>query len=207
MKNLKGSNQFKKQYQHGGKWTALVGYLFFVWVLVTIGMWAKYESNRQKLPGLVFNYIPQVQAQEATPSAQLLTRESRLQSFLESKNSPLAEYSDYIVERADAYGIDYTLIVSISGKESSFGKNIKPGSNNAWGVMTWDAKGNRSIRSFGSWKEGIDYESRLLGESYRFNANLSIGAKYCPAFECSSTWAEDVTSFSEELLSFGGGEK
>jgi len=127
-------------------------------------------------------------------------RAKKLYEFLIEKDSPFADKSEYIVELADKYAIDYTLITAISGKESDFGKNIKPNSYNAWGIMGWDLKGKRFIRSFRSWNEAIEYVSRLLGENYKLNSIRGIGEKYCPAYECSKTWAIDVSQFSQEII-------
>lgn len=114
-------------------------------------------------------------------------------------NSPLADYADFIVQMADKNAIDYTIVAAISGKESSFGKAIEPDSFNAWGYMSWDAAGKRHLRHFSSWKDGIEAESKLISEGYRLNSNRAIGAKYCPKAECSETWAEDVTTFAEQI--------
>ena len=128
-------------------------------------------------------------------------RAGKLQIFLSDHNSPLAPYAKAIVQDADKYAIDYTLIPAIAGKESSFGNATITGSYNAWGVMAWDAQGRRSLRHFDSWLDGIDYEAHMLATNYRFNAIAAIGAKYCPKVECSETWAQDVTSFSEQIAS------
>lgn len=127
-------------------------------------------------------------------------REQKLYDYLRKHNSPLAGQSALIIEASDEYGIDYTLIPAIAGKESSFGKAIKQGSYNAWGIMAWDEAGNRSVRIFNSWKEAINFEAKLLAENYRWNMNRGIQQKYCPDFECSPTWASDITSFSEAII-------
>lgn len=142
-----------------------------------------------------------VEVTTATPAAILKpqTRVEKLRTFLEEKNSPLAAYAEYIVHVSDENDIPWTLVASIAGKESSFGVHIKPNSYNAWGVMQWDAKGVRSIRSFSSWKEGILFEAKLLSNSYRTNMNKAIQEKYCPSFECSDTWVTHVTGFQKEI--------
>ena len=127
------------------------------------------------------------------------TREEKLQSYLEAKNSPLAKHADYIVAQADEYDIPWTLVAAISGKESSFGTVIKEDSYNAWGVMAWDKQGNRHIRSFDNWEKGIHFVTVLLSENYRHNMNSAIQEKYCPSFECSDTWTVNVTTFQEEI--------
>lgn len=126
-------------------------------------------------------------------------RIAKLRTYLTEKGSPLAGHSALIIAQADAHDIPWTLITSIAGKESGFGKNIKPGSYNAWGIMTWNSEGVRSIRTFRSWEEGIQYASSLINENYRVNMNSAIQTKYCPVSECSDTWTQQVTLFQEEI--------
>lgn len=126
-------------------------------------------------------------------------RTQKVYDFLSTKDSPLADYASLIIAEADKNDISWTLIAAISGKESSFGKVIKSDSHNAWGIMAWDLKGKRFIRSFASWEESIKFESKLLADNYRENMNRGIQEKYCPSFECSSSWVDHVTQFQEEI--------
>jgi len=127
------------------------------------------------------------------------SRAEKVYKFLKEHNSPLAQYAELIVSEADINGIPYTLVPAIAGKESTFGRHIKPGSHNAWGVMAWDKAGNRSIRVFNSWQEGIVFEAKLLGDNYMTDMVGGIQTRYCPSFECSNTWTNDVTGFAEEM--------
>ena len=55
----------------------------------------------------------------------LLIQEARavaIDRFLRARNMPLAEYSAYMVARADEYGIDWRLLPALSIRESSGGK-------------------------------------------------------------------------------------
>lgn len=119
-------------------------------------------------------------------------RAEKLEAFLTEKDSPFAHLASYIVEKSDENGIDYTLIASISGKESTFGKYSR--CYNAWGL------GGRDFMCFQSWEESIDFTARLLGKHYRENMIAGIQPKYCPSFECASDWVAFVTSSSEEIL-------
>lgn len=121
-------------------------------------------------------------------------RIAKLRTYLTEKNSPLAGHSALIIHEADAHDIPWTLITSIAGKESGFGKNIKPGSHNAWGIG-----GASNFYYFDTWEEGIKYTSKLLGNHYRENMNSAIQEKYCPKIECSDTWTQDVTYFQKEI--------
>lgn len=119
-------------------------------------------------------------------------RAEKLEAYLQEKNSPFADHASYIVSESDKAGIDYTLIVAISGKESTFGKYSR--CYNAWGL------GGRNFMCFSSWEESISYMARLLGTHYRKNIISGIQPKYCPTFECATDWTAFVTSSSEEIL-------
>ncbi len=92
-------------------------------------------------------------------------RAKAIDTFLEARKSPLAGYGRKFVDEAEANGIDYRLLVAISGRETTFGRNMcknKYAPNNAWG---W-----HSCKSgFKSIDEGIEVISRKLGGN---DANL-----------------------------------
>lgn len=74
---------------------------------------------------------------EATSSAILDTtvdtRVERLYTFFKKYDSPLASVSAEFVDQADANGIDYRIVPSIAGAESTFCKNYRPETYNCWG--------------------------------------------------------------------------
>lgn len=106
----------------------------------------------------------------------------------------MAENTTYFVQTADKYGLDWTLIPSISGIESNFGNSMPEGSNNPFGI------GGRGPARFSSIPEAIEYEGELLAK-YRLISTRAIGAIYCPKEDCNEKWAETVTGFSNEILS------
>jgi hypothetical protein len=66
----------------------------------------------------------------------VVTSDSRsiaLKEFLIDYNSPMYPYADTFISEADKYGLDWRLVVSISGVESAFGNLIPYKSNNACG--------------------------------------------------------------------------
>lgn len=171
-------------------------YLVLSLVIITGLFKGIVESTKKITPDIVRAVSPRVEAiAEIKPTEKVDYRIERLNHYLQSKNSPLAEYAKTIVEEADRNGIDWTLVTSISGKESSFGKRIPEGSHNAWGIG-----GAKSVRHFSSWNESIKFTSELLGKNYRRNMNKGLQTKYCPSVECSSSWVDDVTGFSEGIL-------
>ncbi|MBI2621595.1 MAG: glucosaminidase domain-containing protein [Candidatus Levybacteria bacterium] len=121
-----------------------------------------------------------------------------LEGFLESYGSPLAPYAADFVESADKYSLDWRLVASIAGLESTFGKNIPYNSYNGWG---WGVYGNNVIR-FASWSEGIETISKglrqnYLGENPDSNPYL-IGHRYA----ASPTWAQRVTFFMNRIEAY-----
>ncbi|OGM75104.1 hypothetical protein A3H19_01860 [Candidatus Woesebacteria bacterium RIFCSPLOWO2_12_FULL_39_9] len=116
----------------------------------------------------------------------------RLESFLESHNSPLASYAFEFVWYADLYDIDWRLVPAISGVESTFGKKIPRGSYNAYGWV------NGKYR-FESWESSIEIVSKTLREKYYDRGATSISQiarRYAPP---SKTWAWKVRFFMEKI--------
>jgi hypothetical protein len=204
-KYSRGSNQFQKKNKNQWK-KYLSVYLLIVVLACTVGAFkpTPKQAEAQIISPLANNSIvapASASAQTLTPTPTVTangavgkdTRVKKTQDFLVSKDSPLAPYAQYIVDESDKYDLSYTLIVSISGKESSFGIH-NAGSFNAWGV-----RASKGFRNFSSWKDGIEFEANLLSNYYRENMNTAIQKKYCPDVECSSSWVTDVTSFQEDI--------
>jgi len=119
-----------------------------------------------------------------------------LKSYLESYDSPLAEYSEELIFQADKYDIDWRLVAAISGVESTFGKRIPANSYNAYG---W-ANG---AYHFQGWEDSIEIVSKTLREKYYDKGAediYAIGRRYAPP---SSTWAYKVKGFMEKIDSIG----
>lgn len=142
---------------------------------------------------------------EETPVQEIIVKEvektdfrvEKLREFLEDKESPLAPYSEYIVEQSDINGIDWTIIVAISKIESNFCKNTITASNNCWGL------GGSNFMYFDTFEDAISFEARLLNKHYRKGTNEAIKNKYCPASDgCNSSWADIVTDTTSELLTY-----
>lgn len=122
-------------------------------------------------------------------------RITRLTQYLQDHNSPLADFSAYIIEQSDANGIDWTLLTAISGKESGYCAHIPQASYNCWGIG-----GASNMYYFKGYQDAIIYEAQLLGNDYRENAVGGIQSKYCPSSECDPNWTSDITEFSQEIL-------
>ena len=115
-----------------------------------------------------------------------------LKNYLESHNSPLAEYAEDFVEYADEYDIDYRMVPAITGVESTFGKRIPSNSYNAYGWANGEYK-------FSSWEGSINHVSMTLKTKYieRGATSISdIAKRYAPP---STTWGRNVKFFMKKI--------
>lgn len=125
-----------------------------------------------------------------------------LSQFLNQHQSPLAEYSQYILDRAEHYGIDYRLVPAIAMCESNVGKRMPSSdSHNAWGISV--ETGETSGANFPNWLYAIDWVSRYLKEKYYargITSLIDIGAIYAPpSVENGNSWANCVGHFMDQI--------
>lgn len=120
-------------------------------------------------------------------------RVKALENVFEKYNSPLKPYAAFYVEAADKYGIDWKLLPSIAGLESSFGKRQMPGSHNSYG---WGG----GYIYFDSYEHGIETISESLKRRY-YDRGADTVYKIAPIYAESPTWAPRVTSFMDKFES------
>jgi hypothetical protein len=118
-------------------------------------------------------------------------RVKALQSVFTRYNSPLLPYASTYVEKADKYGIDWKLLPSIAGLESSFGKRQMPGSHNSYG---W---GGGHIY-FDSYEHGIDTINKAFKERYAARGATTVES-IGPIYAESKTWVPRVKSFMSKF--------
>lgn len=122
-----------------------------------------------------------------------------LRTFLESYRSPLAPYTDFILEISEKYGLDWRLLTAIAGNESLFGRVTPYNSYNAWG---WGVHSSGTVR-FGSWEEGIERVARSLKEDFIDQGLTTIEllmARYAPvSVQNGYPWADNVRWFMERI--------
>ena len=131
-----------------------------------------------------------------TPIERIKTTDERvekLKTYLASYNSPLTPYAKVFVQKADQYELDWRLVASISGVESTFGKRLPSNSYNAYG---W----NGGNFYFKDWEDGIDTVSKTLREKYAdkwaADTPYEIAPYYAPP---SKTWAGNVDYFMRKI--------
>jgi len=118
-----------------------------------------------------------------------------LESFLNKYSSPLAAYAKDFIDNADFYGLDWRLVASISGVESTFGKHIPYNSYNGWG---WGIYGNNVIY-FSSWEEGIETVSKGLRINYINKWKATNVYEIGRIYAASPRWASNVNYFIEKI--------
>ena len=132
----------------------------------------------------------QIQAKKLDNRAVILTK------YLAKYNSPLQYHAQDFIDAAKTYDLDWKMVVSIAGVESTFGKHI-PGGYNGWG---WGVYGTQAIY-FESWKDGIYTVSKGLREGY-LNKGLTDPYSINRVYAASPTWGKNVTYFMNDLEKF-----
>lgn len=124
------------------------------------------------------------------------TRAKVLKAYLDKYNSPLAPFAQDFVTQADAYHLDWKLLVAISGVESTFGK-AEP-CINAWGYNIY----GDTTRCFESYPDGIKTISQDIRNKYINKWGVtdvnSLGAIYA----ASPTWSSRVLYFMDQIDAF-----
>ena len=126
-------------------------------------------------------------------------RASIVASFLKRHSSPLEPYDyfgDFLVEKADEYGIDYRLLPAIAMQESNLCKKIPEGSFNCLGFGVH----SKGTLKFESYEANFDRAARELKKNY-IDRGLTtpemIMTKYTP--HSNGSWAESVNQWIAEM--------
>lgn len=139
----------------------------------------------------------------AVTSKKIDQRAKVLQSYLAKHNSPLQYYAQDFIEAADTYNLDWRLVASISGVESTFGKHVPGGHDpafttyNGWG---WGVYGDNRL-GFKSWRDGIFTVSQGLRERY-VNRGLETPQEMNTIYASSQTWGVRVSYFMKDIDNF-----
>ncbi len=119
-------------------------------------------------------------------------RVEALTNILNKYNSPLTPYAKSYIKAADKHGVDWRLLPSIAGLESSFGKRYIEGTYNAYG---W---GSGRIY-FDSWEDGINQINSKLKTNYMDKWGAKDVWEIGPIYAESPTWAVRVNSFMNQI--------
>lgn len=124
-------------------------------------------------------------------------RPELIKDYLKRYNSPLVGLSDYIVQKADQYDLDYRLIPAIAQQESNLCKIIPEGTYNCWG---WGIHSKGTL-GFNSYEEAIDTVMSGLKTEYVDKGYATpdmIWKKYTPSSP-DGAWAKGVNQFMAEM--------
>lgn len=136
--------------------------------------------------------VSQIEAKKLDSKARILAE------YLATYNSPLQNHAQDFIDAAEAFNLDWRLLPSIAGVESTFGKYI-PGGYNAWG---WGVYGTQAIY-FSSWRDGIFTVGKGLRENY-LNKGLNDPYSINKVYAASPTWGSKVSYFMQDLENFAG---
>lgn len=125
-----------------------------------------------------------------------------LKYYLANYNSPLQNSAESMVRAADKYNLDWKLLPSIAGVESTFGLRIPGGharqsSFNAWG---WGVYGEK-VTKFTSWDQAVEIIARGLKEDYIGRGLLDSYAMN-KRYSSSPEWGWKVEYFKSELSAY-----
>lgn len=151
----------------------------------------KYESALAEPVTVTTSAIVQSEIVAAEADARVL----KLAAYLESKNSDLAPFAVDFVKTADKYGLDWRLLVAISGVESGFAKIYVRGTYNSWG---WGG----GYISLGSWDNAIEVISRALKENYATKWKATTVEQIGPIWAEDPNWSKKVNLYLNQIGSF-----
>jgi len=127
-------------------------------------------------------------------------RVTRLRAFLQSHDSPLADQASTFVAEADRNNLDWKLVAAIAGVESTFGREIPPGSYNGWG---WGIPtGAQSGVGFGNWEQGIATVSEGLSKNYFGRGAKTIYDVGWIYAANGNSWGSHVVYFLNKIQAF-----
>lgn len=111
-------------------------------------------------------------ASELTPEFKQL----KLKTVLTNYNSPLVGLEKVLINTAEKYNLDWTLLAAITGNESAFAKRMPYQCNNPFG---WGIYGDNKL-CFESLEKSIIEVGKGLGTKYNITSLESIAYTYNP---------------------------
>jgi len=172
----------------------------FVFVLIFLPFLFLNTQVKARLPetGTVGQAEKRVEGSTAVQveAKKLDNRAEILAAYLARFNSPLQYHAQDFINAANEYNLDWKLLPSIAGVESTFGKAI-PGGFNGWG---WGVYGTQAIY-FNSWKEAIFTVAKGLRENY-LNKGLTNPYSINRIYAASPYWGGKVSYFMNDLEKF-----
>ena len=101
-------------------------------------------------------------------------RAEQLHAVLTKYNSPMVGLEDVLIETAEKYNLDWTLLAAIAGTESSFAKRMPANCINPYG---WGIYGDNKL-CFESLQASIEGVAAGLASKYNISSLESIARTY-----------------------------
>lgn len=170
---------------------------FLIISLTLYSLFFMFSPNLGKVKGITTVYqavtdeSPAVQHEPIMEEARL----SKIKNYLTRHNSPLLDKANFIIQKADEYGIDYRLTTAIAMTESTLCRNEHENTHNCWGYGITGGK----ITWFKTYEDAITEVTRSLSESYGGRGLFTpheIVTRYNPG---STTWADKVETFMDDI--------
>ncbi len=121
-----------------------------------------------------------------------------LREYLEKYDSPLSANASDFIKYADLYALDWKLVASIAGVESTFGKFLPFNSYNAWGYGIY---GN-NVRYFNSYDEAIAIISKDLAQKYMNEWGARNVYEIGRIYAADPAWANKVNFYMNNITYF-----
>ena len=123
-----------------------------------------------------------------------------LQRFLVTHGSPMAPFAGDFISAAHKYGVNWRLIVAISGVESGFGRVIPESSNGALSYNAWGWTGGsgtfNGFANFSSWSSAIYAITSGIAHAYGNQSPFVMQPVYDPP---NPQWSYEVQSYMNQL--------
>ena len=154
---------------------------------------------------LTYSAKPMVLAESTSRMESSDARVQKIRSVYTRFNCPLLGKEEFIVKKADEFGIPYWLVAAVSFQESSCGKNTpKPEgvgeSYNAWGYGVWGTH----VKTFDSWEAGITAVSKYFGTNF-FSKGVTDPCEIMETYTPPSrgSWCNGVKYFAQLIEETG----
>jgi hypothetical protein len=116
-----------------------------------------------------------------------------MRAVFEKYNSPMVGFESELIQIAEKYDLDWTLMAAIAGTESSFGKRMPANCINPYG---WGIYGGNKL-CFKSFPEAAEAVAKGLSTRYNTSSLESIGRTYNKV--STEGWINHTRSFMSKI--------
>lgn len=120
-------------------------------------------------------------------------RPAQMRVILQKYNSPMVGLEEKLIQTAEKYKLDWTLMAAIAGTESSFAKRMPQNCNNPYG---WGIYGDNKI-CFKTLEDSIEGVASGLAKKYDISSIESIAQTYNKV--TTESWISHTTFFMNKI--------